>query len=151
MSDNWISIIPTDPSFKPKTAAAEAARRLMEDVLPEADEVTAALFDEVQFVDAGANSGDVWCPRCGDALEEAWFYETIDEVQGEGGLGDLHVDMPCCGERQPLNDLRWEFPVGFASFALEALNPGVDDLAPEVLQRIGETLGCAVRVIWRHL
>jgi hypothetical protein len=55
---------------------------------------------------------------------------------------------PCCGSRVSLNDLRYEWPAGFARLVLEAWNPNVTRLDEEEVSKLEEVLGAPLRIIW---
>ncbi len=62
----------------------------------------------------------------------------------------LAVTTPCCGANVSLNDLNYEWPAGFARFVLEAMNPGVGDLATAEIAALAEIVGSPLRRIWAH-
>ncbi len=65
-------------------------------------------------------------------------------------FAQLDVTMPCCGRAGSLNDLRYDWPMGFARFVLSARNPNLPELPPEALRRLVQIVGCELRVIWAH-
>ena len=69
----------------------------------------------------------------------------------EAGFASLKVRARCCGEEVSLNELRYGWPVAFASFCLEVRNPWLQGLAPEQLQELRTKLGCEVREIKAHV
>jgi hypothetical protein len=50
-----------------------------------------------------------------------------------------------------LNELRYVWPVAFASFVLEAVNPFSMGLSAPQLEKLAGALGCPVREIPAHL
>jgi len=72
------------------------------------------------------------------------------EFGHDGQFRDLRVTTPCCGRPTTLNDLAYSWPVGFARFTLEVLNPGLDSLPESVRRRLEDTLDCRIRLIWAH-
>lgn len=115
----------------------------------DADEVTSRLSSELLFVDAGANWESTNCPNCNRQLDMNWVFEAIDAAY-ETRFTVLDVRMPCCGARSSLNDLRFDWPCGFARFVLQARNPGVADLTAAQIGKLEDVLGCALRLIWAH-
>jgi hypothetical protein len=149
MSDNFLLLIPERPTWVPSASAREAAVRLLQQALPLADDVSSAVTDEVRFVDCGANFESVRCPRCGTDLGEWWTLAM--EVAHEHKFRDLVATTPCCAARLSLNDLVYSWPMGFARYTLEALNPVIGTELPGRLQpRLEKLLGCRLRVIWAH-
>lgn len=59
--------------------------------------------------------------------------------------------LPCCGAEQSLNELRYEWPQGFARFRLKAMNPDVGDLTGEQMREFEAMLGCRLQKILRHM
>jgi hypothetical protein len=72
------------------------------------------------------------------------------ELGHEGRFRDLRATTPCCGRRTTLNALAYSWPVGFARFTLEVLNPGLDSLPDRIHQRLEDVLACRLRLIWAH-
>ena len=106
------------------------------------------MTERVEFVDQGGNFEGVYCPVCGADLGE-WWPAAMDRAHA-GHFADLAVTAPCCGAALSLNDLRYEWPAGFARFVLEAMNPGVPDLPATTLAELEQRLGAPLRVIWAH-
>jgi hypothetical protein len=59
------------------------------------------------------------------------------------------VSPPCCRANLDLNDLRYDWPAGFARFVLEALY-ALEDLSDSSLAELSEILGTPLRKIWAH-
>jgi hypothetical protein len=148
MSDNYLRYIPIEPGFCPANPAAEAAANMLRRLLPAADEVQTRLTSPVRFVDAGANWEGVTCPACG-ADAQSWWSDAMSEA-AETQFESLEVRAGCCGAVVSLNDLHYRWPVGFARFVLEAMNPGERGLSEDQLDSLGAQLGCRVREIKAH-
>jgi hypothetical protein len=149
MSDNLLRLIATDPEFAPSPESAEVARRQLARLVPDAEEVRAVLTDDVIFIDAGINFERVRCPGCGRELDEEWWTEQMDNAS-TAKFSSLEITTPCCASRVSLNDLTYEWPVGFARFILEARNPNVKDLPDDAIAALGAALGTPLRRIWAH-
>jgi len=149
MSDNYLIIIPTDPNWQADDAAAQRVGQLVDELVPEAEDIEAFSLDEVEFFDCGENFESAKCPHCGADVTE-WWPEAMDRA-GELSFGDLGVTMPCCGRPSSLNDLVYDMPQGFAQFAVSVTEPGVEELDGAALRRLGETLGHPVRAIWQRV
>ncbi len=61
----------------------------------------------------------------------------------------LEAQMPCCGKACSLNDLKYEWPAGFARFVIEVEN-SANLLTAEQRQVVEDKLGCELRAIWAH-
>jgi hypothetical protein len=59
--------------------------------------------------------------------------------------------VPCCDALVSLNDLTYDWPVGFARFELEAWNPQRGWLTDEELLQLSTVLDCQVRQIMAHI
>ena len=65
-------------------------------------------------------------------------------------LASPRLKSASCGTAVSLNDLRYEWPAGFAKFVLEAMNPNVMDLPDEGFAELSRDLGTPLRKIWAH-
>src|SRR5688500_17318071 len=130
MSDVFLRIVPTDPTFVPSVEARASASARLREALTDVD-VAAHVSDEVAFVEAGANFESVACPLCDAELDQDWWGEAVG-LAAARGFEALMVKVPCCGAQTSLNELRYDMPQGFARCVIEATNPNVDEL-PENL------------------
>lgn len=149
MSDDWLRLIPTNPEYVPDAVARRTARDLLASLVPEADEVTVEVSDAIQFYNAGANWGITLCPGCGDEVPTEWWQHAMD-LAYVTGFCNLEAKLPCCNSTFSLNELRYDWPQGFARFALTARNPNVRGIEGDSLQRLETILGCPLRMIWTH-
>jgi len=149
MSDSWLKFISQDPNFKPTADAVAAAVRLVKSWFPDADEVDAQFTTDVEFIDAGSNWSGVRCPRCLEDIE-AWWLDAMSEA-AESAFQQLVTTTPCCSLTVSLNDLRYPWPVGFASFVLFVMNPNVSDISSQQERQLSECLGSPLRKIWAHI
>jgi hypothetical protein len=149
MSDNWLRYVPCDPWFQPSASAIARAEVLLRGLLPDAEEISAVSSALPQFVHAGGNWDGVSCSSCGADLASTWS-ALVDEQYKDGGFSLVHVNLPCCGARSSLNDLRYGWPVAFGRFVLDAKNPNVESLSGET-GRLEQVLGCQLREIQVHL
>lgn len=146
MSESYFRVIPTDPSWTPDDADAEAAKRALREVCPNAEDLAADSPDEIMFVDQGENFQAVRCPRCSQEVALEWWQDQMSEAY-ERAFTDLAVVTPCCLESSSLNDLEYDWPAGFARFVLSARSPGRESLTPDELTTIATALGHPVRQI----
>lgn len=146
MSENILRLIPSDPAFVPTALAQSQARHLLQ-ALFAASSVEVTVTECPTFVDPGSNLDAIYCPACGTALETTWWQDAMDHASG-GDFAYLDVITPCCRGKSSLNDLRYDWPAGFASFHMEVSNPGVPTLDPAAHQTLAEIIGAPLRVIW---
>jgi hypothetical protein len=93
LSDNYLRLISTDPAFVPSADAAEHARARLAALVPEADEVTVAITEKIEFVDQGGNFERALCPRCGDEVDSEWWADAVDDAY-ENGCASLDARLP---------------------------------------------------------
>lgn len=104
-------------------------------------------WDEIEFVDQGANFEIVSCPCCGRELDVTWWGGQMSLSYQASHFRDRAVETPCCGCQTDLNDLRYSWPAGFARFMLEF--PNLEgDLSDEDLSLISNALAAQLRKIW---
>jgi hypothetical protein len=149
VSDDFLRIISANPRFTPSAGAQGAALQLLRSWLPSADGITSALSEETQFVDPGANFERIECPFCGGDLFN-WWQGAMDEASAHG-FAALEVVVPCCQAETTLNDLRYEWPAGFARFVAEVRNPRRGaTLTRDEIQQLELLLGCELRQVMAH-
>jgi hypothetical protein len=150
MSNFYQKLIPNDPDFVPDASKIAEAYGLFQTYFSETDyveEITFEIYDEIQFVDAGACFESVRCPSCGVEISNTWS-KLMDECWQGKGFGNLILDLPCCGEVCSLNDLDYYKPQGFARFALIAHNANRAEFEPQEIKCIELILGCSLRQIF---
>jgi hypothetical protein len=161
LSTSIIRLIPTIPEYVPDVLSQKRAVELLGSFLPTPDpqsETTAKVTEHVEFVDQGTNFERIVCPFCSSQLTIEWWHEVMDRAHEEH-FTDLSITTPCCQAEGSLNDLRYEWPAGFARFILELREPFTIDaqgvwqmleLNQAMLEKLQDTLGCRLRVIWAH-
>lgn len=150
MSDNWIALIPEDPTFVPDAASQHRARDRLFEIAPEADEIEIKVSEKVAFFDCGANFERVLCPSCRAEVPVAWWQDRMDEDFGDGFKLAKYV-MPCCGTPSTLHELVYEWPQGFGRFALDAMNPNIGRLEEGHRLELERILGTKLRIIYQHI
>lgn len=86
------------------------------------------------------------CPNCKADVED-WWGEAMDTAFASK-FKNLSAKTSCCGTTVSLNTLTYVWPAAFGRFALEALNPNMDDTTYEQDQQLAESLGAPLRKIW---
>ena len=154
VSDNYLRLVPTNPTWEPDAEAADVATEYVASCFARpgdsADEVTSEFYGEVAVIDSGVNTESAKCKHCRASVNLAWVFEVIGQRADD--LSQLDVVMPCCSETSSLNDLEYDWPMGFASFEISVLNGTRDqyELQREELERVGSLLGHPVRQILAH-
>ncbi|MDZ5446397.1 hypothetical protein U2F26_27300 [Micromonospora sp. 4G57] len=154
VSDLYIRLIPTNPDWQPTHDAAAAVAyvaSLYSGPGDAVEEVEYEFYDRMTLIDAGENTSQIACSRCGRDIGLDWLG---DLVRGNGSLSFDHLDVtvPCCGAVVPLNSLHYDWPIGFARFEVSAMNPtrAQYELDTEELARVADLLGHPVAQILTH-
>ena len=151
MSDHWITLIPKDPRHVPDAARQKHARDRFAEIAPDADEIEIKVSDQIEFFDCGTNLERICCSSCNAEISAAWWQDRMDEDCVDGGFRLARYVTPCCGTKQSLDQLLYEWPQGFARFAIDAMNPNVGKLNDQQEAEFEEILGTPLRVIYQHI
>jgi hypothetical protein len=149
MSHNILRIIAADPKYVPDPRQRQAGQDLLATFVGGSAEVRDAVEDQVVFVDCGENLDRISCPLCSVPLAKKWWFEAMEGAY-RSGFRELAVTLPCCGGSCSLNDLIYDWPMGFARYILETEDPGISGLEHRQLRALEEALGCRLRTIWAH-
>lgn len=151
-----LSVIPTDHLWQPSASAAASAEETVRNLDPHADAVVVEWHVRVMFVDCGGNWEGVRCPKCNQGIED-WFSEQATVATDETELRELGVVTPCCNTSTTLNDLKFSWPAGFASFAIRVEtpsrawdNPTAPWFTDAEVQMVEAALGTPVRQVLAH-
>lgn len=148
MADAYIKIIPTEPRYSvSESVLNEITENLKSFVL--ADAISAEIYKTPHFIDCGANLEEIKCPICEAALSFDWWGKAMDDA-AKTGFEDIEIILPYCSTLSSLNDLKYQFPCGFAEFELSILNP-VSELSQESIRQIEFMLKTSVRIIHSYL
>jgi hypothetical protein len=147
MSEAYLRLIPTDPTYVPSTEEAKEALATLASFWPDV-ELTVLNWDEIQFIDQGSNFESIRCPQCGARLDLTWWSQAMSRAAALR-FEDLSVVTPCCSRQTSLNDLIYYWPAGFAKFAISVRNPN-KDLEPYETTRLAGMLGTSLRIVWAH-
>jgi len=151
VSDNYLTVIPTDPSWQPDRDAADHAAAVLSGLLPDNDArrgLDVRWHGTVEAVSCGGNLETISCPHCGTESGD-WWGEAVQERYDEG-FSTLLVTVPCCGAETSLNELVYDWPMGFASFRIEVLYPNRGWLTEEELASVATAVGHPLRQILAH-
>ncbi|BAJ25962.1 MULTISPECIES: hypothetical protein [Kitasatospora] len=153
MSDDVLSIIPSDPRWQPNREAVDRVVALVEDLVPgRADdmEVDVRWHDTVTVVDCGENLERIGCPLCQAAIDTEWWSDLL-EAHCDDGFTTLAVEVPCCGGSTTLDVLDYDWPCGFARFEIAIWNPERSWFREDELTALADRLGHPVRQIRAHI
>jgi len=126
MSDYIIKIIPNHeksiPLIRERTELKNQLR-----MLTSSKELIDHLYDEVTFIDPGSNFEGVKCNYCLKELETEWWSDKM-EICSLNNFKDMSITTPCCNSNVSLNQLEYIWPVGFARYVIEIMNPDEDEV-----------------------
>jgi hypothetical protein len=154
MSDDVLSVIPTDPHWQPEPPAADRATALVTaltgGLAVDTDvEIDVDWYDAPAVVDSGGNLTRIGCPHCRGPIDLDWWADLVEDHQD--GFPTLSVDLPCCDATASLDTLDFDWPCGFARFEVAAWNPERGRLTDEELAAVAKALGHPVRQICAHI
>jgi hypothetical protein len=150
MSEHFIRFIPLDPRFVPEAKAAATALALLRSAAPDAADVFSETDDHIVFRDCGGNFERIRCPGCGAEIAIAMWQEWMDADYDGSSFRLEPLTTPCCGTRETLNGLVYDWPLGFSRYALSARDPG-GALRSSLVDELEEALGCRLRTIRERL
>lgn len=152
MSDNWILIVPKLPKHVPSPDNAEAALKLLQNLMPDADEIEIVQSEQIQFFDCGANLETITCPRCSANIDFGWWGNTMSsDFDEKSGFQLSEYRLPCCAASTSLNELTYAFHQAFGCFALRAMNPNIGKMSDGAVSEIEAVLDCDVTVVYQHI
>ncbi|MEU2783173.1 MULTISPECIES: hypothetical protein [unclassified Streptomyces] len=155
MSDDVLSVIPTDPQWQPDRTAGERAAALAAGMAPGLPdgvevEVEATWHDTLMPIDCGGNLERIDCPHCRASIDTEWYADLL-EAHAEVGFPTLAVTVPCCGAATTLDVLTYDWPCGFARFEIAIWNPARIWFDDEELAALAAALGHPVTQIRAHI
>ncbi|GAA1233585.1 hypothetical protein GCM10009665_24870 [Kitasatospora nipponensis] len=155
MSDDVLSVIPTDPHWQPDQDAGNQAAAIVAELacgMPDGVdvEIDVTWHDGLTVVDCGENLERIGCPHCGGSIDTEWWADLL-EAHCEDGFATLAIEAPCCGAESSLDALDYDWPCGFARFEIAVWNPDRGWFTDEELTRLADVLGHPVRQVRAHL
>ncbi|ATZ29054.1 hypothetical protein ACFZBM_31360 [Streptomyces lavendulae] len=155
MSDDVLSIIPSDPQWQPDRDVVDRVIALVEDLAPGVVdgvdvEIDATWHDVVTAVDCGDNLERIGCPLCQAAIDTEWWGDLL-EAHCDDGFTTLAIEVPCCGGSTTLDVLDYDWPCGFARFEIAIWNPERLWFGEGELTALADLLGHPVKQIRAHV
>jgi hypothetical protein len=173
MSDNVLRIIPRNPEYLPDEknfqrvlmriaefaydsfSERDCILKRKTDISREGIQVFSNSYENLkieispypQFLDNGSNLETISCPYCESALDSAWWADQVS-VAWQSQFQNLLCMTPCCAQEVSLNDLKYEWLVGFARFVIEVQEGRF--LNEAELDEIESLLGCKLSQIMAH-
>lgn len=160
VSDDVLSVVPSDPHWQPDPATGHHVAELVKSLsLVDGDGGWCEVdwHDDVALVDCGGNLARIGCPSCGRQLDDEWWRDLLEARHTSGsGLADLAVVVPCCGAATTLDALQYDWPVAFARFEIAVWNPsrtfgpGDGRLDSVAVAAVEQALGHSIRQVRAH-
>ena len=147
MSDTYLRLIPTDPSFIPGSDVQNDLKRYLA-LLYSDEQISLITNDNIEFIDQGENFESVYCNICGKMIDTGDWQDAMDDAY-QKQFDDLGYTTPCCKSLTTLNDLVYTMPAGFARFVIEVFNPG-EEISREDLSKLEKIVGIPLRIIRAH-
>lgn len=148
MSDHIIKIIPNDPFYKIPESGLQSVKQFLESRIC-CDFIEIESGETPVFADCCSNLESIACPECGTELDFGWWGEVMDRAY-ERAFTELETKVPCCGKTVSLNDLKYDFPCGFACSVIYVYNPE-PPIGEEIIDAVQRFLGVDIRMIEAHL
>ena len=144
MPDHFVRLIPCIHTYRTNENSARAAVELLK-TLVEAEEVSFCQRSSAAFVGSGAPERIVG-PRCGAAVDRAWWREKLEEMERRDHFFILEQEMPCCGKEVSFNQLKYEPLCGFSALEFTIKNPKAP-VTQEVIDRLSGQFGLLFRKV----
>jgi hypothetical protein len=143
--EGFLRLIPDDPLYLPSPETYQPAVALLKEMLPACDYVIADA-GSLRFFERGELFMHINCPVCTQSLDEWWPLTNYQAWMNNFKV--LDVTVPCCQSSLSLNKLTYEWPAGFARFAIEICFPGTEHLPPVLLYQVEAILCCKLRQVF---
>jgi len=148
VSENLLKIIPSSPTYIPGKGRVEEALARIKEAFAFTDNIRVVISESPRFIDQGTNFERIICPNCNAILNTCWWQSAMDKAH-RNGFNNLRIKVPCCGTETNLNELKYEWPAGFARFSIEISNPEID-LSDSTFHELEFVLGSSLKKIWAH-
>jgi hypothetical protein len=166
--DNALIVVPEDMYFRPTDGLSNAALEVFIQLFPGAEEYQAEMSEQIHFFSPEDFASSVACPVCGvntqlgessESVGRKWFYD-IDRRCSDQSVENIETVLPACGHSVPVIGLHFDWPAGYAKYALSARycyweEEWEPDGSPppeltEEMRIIGNILGISVKPIRKY-
>jgi len=125
MSDDYIVLVPRDPTHVPTLEAQRRVAEVLTRLAPNAQNSTAQVSEQIQFFDCGENFQRISCPRCSAEIGVDWWQQRMGDDASGDGFRLAPYALPCCGRTATLNELVYDWPQAFGRFQWKVTNPNI--------------------------
>ena len=107
--------------------------------------------DTIRFYDCGENFENILCPFCGYEIETGWWQEEMCKAS-ETGFNMLKINTPCCNKESSLNEIEYNFPQGFALYAIKIEDFDMDKfpINETLLSGLENITGMKWKIVFSH-
>jgi hypothetical protein len=147
MSATCLKLISIDPGFVPDKLKEEKAKEFLNKTFKNS-EIKIIKTDNIEFVDQGSNFESVSCNYCRHNIDIEIWQNAMDKAY-KTHFKDLSFMTPCCHKSTSLNDLKYNWPAGFAKFVISITDPTAD-ISNDVINELETIFGTKIRKIWAH-
>ncbi len=147
MSTTILKFIPTAPVFIPTPINQDKVKAYLKSIFKNT-EVKLVQTENIEFVDPGANFETITCDLCGRNINNDVWQHAMDKAY-KNHFTDLSFTTPCCDKQTTLNDLKYQWPAGFAKFVIIIYDP-IGDIKPNEFTELEKLLGTKIRKVWAH-
>jgi hypothetical protein len=151
MSDDFIVLVPRDPSWVATSDVQQRVTTILKRLAPSADSITPEVSEAIRFHDAGANFEHIRCPRCGSEISIDWWQDRMDDDSEGDGYRLSSYATPCCGEPLTLSDLTYEWPQAFGRTSWTVQNSNLGELNQAAKAELEKAAGFPLIVVRQHL
>ncbi len=151
MSDNFIVIVPRDPTHVPSEDTQIQVAELLWRLAPSADSITADVNAAVQFYDCGGNFERILCPQCTTEISSDWWHECMNADFDGAGFRLGSFDTACCHASIRLHELIYDWPQAFGRCSWTVRNANIGELTEGAKAELEAAVGVPIIVVRRHI
>jgi hypothetical protein len=146
MSSITLKLIPSEPFFTPTSESQDRLEQHLRLLFEDGQSVFITAENTLLFVDSGTGLEQILCPFCLTSLGIDWWQKLMDEAYTIH-FQNLRLATPCCNKETSLNDLYYQWPVGFARFIVEIRNYE-NKIDTKELRELEDIVGCHLKAIY---
>jgi len=96
MSDDWIIVVPSAPELVPAPELIHRAKKTVQEMAPEAEDVSLIEGENTRLFDCGSNLSNISCPECSSPIEFDWWSSAMSSDYCDASGFQLNeLNVPC--------------------------------------------------------
>jgi hypothetical protein len=151
MSDDFIVLVPSDPTCAAPLEVQQRVVAVLKRLAPSAASIVPQVSEAIRFHDAGANFESIRCPRCGAEISIDWWQERMDDDSAGDGFRLDSYAAPCCGHTLTMSQLIYDWPQAFGRTSWTVQNANVGEIDAEAKAQLEVAAGFPLVVVYQHL